>query len=179
MVTGKKRTFVLYPSLGVGHLIPMVELAKHLLRHGHGALIAVVNPPDTDAVSAAAVERLAAANPAIAFRLLPVPASPDAGADWVKRDLDTLRLANPVLRDFLLRSQPAAALILDMFCVDALDVAAELGVPTYFFFASAAGTSPCSSTCRTSTPPCHRSGTWARRWCAAPACRQSGRWTCR
>ncbi|PWZ17192.1 Anthocyanidin 5,3-O-glucosyltransferase [Zea mays] len=145
MVTGKKRTFVLYPSLGVGHLTPMVELAKHLLRHGHGALIAVVNPPDTDAVSAAAVERLAAANPAIAFRLLPVPASPDAGADWVKRDLDTLRLANPVLREFLLRSQPAAAaaaadaLILDMFCVDALDVAAELGVPAYFFFASAAG----------------------------------------
>ncbi|ONM52859.1 anthocyanidin 5,3-O-glucosyltransferase [Zea mays] len=139
MVTGKKRTFMFYPSLGVGHLIPMVELAKHLFRHGHGALIAVVNPPDTDVVSAAAVERLAAANPAIAFRLLPVPASPDAGADWVKRDLDTLQLANPVLRDFLLRSQPAAALILDMFCVDALDVAAELGVPAYFFFASAAG----------------------------------------
>jgi hypothetical protein len=27
------KTFVLYPSLGVGHLIPMVELAKNLLRH--------------------------------------------------------------------------------------------------------------------------------------------------
>ncbi|XP_047071465.1 anthocyanidin 5,3-O-glucosyltransferase-like [Lolium rigidum] len=135
------KTFVLYPSLGVGHLNPMVELAKHLLRHAHTVVIAVVDPPDSDAVSADAVARLAAANPSIAFRLLPVPPSPDHAAHPVKRSLDTLRLANPVLRD-LLRSLPAPgadALLLDMFCVDALDVAAELDVPAYFFFASAAG----------------------------------------
>ncbi|CAL4909219.1 unnamed protein product [Urochloa decumbens] len=141
---GNKKTFVLYPSLGVGHLIPMVELAKHLLRHGLAVLVAVVDPPDTDAVSAAAVSRLAAANPAISFRLFPAPASPDAAAHPAKRSHDTLRLANPALRD-LLRSLPAAAdaLLLDMFCVDALDVAAELGVPAYFFFASAAGDLAC------------------------------------
>ncbi|WVZ99328.1 hypothetical protein U9M48_044649 [Paspalum notatum var. saurae] len=135
-----ERTFVLYPSLGVGHLNPMVELGKHLLRHGLGVLIAVVDPPDADAVSAAAVARLAAANPAITFRLLPAPASPDLGADPVKRSHDTLRLANPALRDLLRSLRPAAAaLLLDMFCGDALDVAAELGLPAYFFFASAAG----------------------------------------
>ncbi|CAN6341314.1 unnamed protein product [Urochloa humidicola] len=139
----KKKTFVLYPSLGVGHLIPIVELAKHLLRHGLSVLVAIVDPPDTDAVSAAAVARLAAANPAISFRLLPAPASPDAGAHWVKRSHDTLRLANHALRE-LLRSLPVVdALLLDMFCVDALDVAAELGVPAYFFFASAAGDLAC------------------------------------
>ncbi|TVU21439.1 hypothetical protein EJB05_31072, partial [Eragrostis curvula] len=140
-----KKTFVLYPSLGVGHLIPMVELAKRLIRHGLGVVIAVVDPPDADAVSTAAVARLAADNPAVAFRrLLPAaPASPDAAAAAqhpVKRSLDTLRLANPALRELLRSLQPAAdALLLDMFCVDALDVAAELGVPAYFFFASAAG----------------------------------------
>jgi UDP:flavonoid glycosyltransferase YjiC (YdhE family) len=69
MVT--KKTFVLYPSLGVGHLIPMVELAKRLLRDGIDVVIAVVDPPAAEAVSAAAVARLAADNPAIAFRLLP------------------------------------------------------------------------------------------------------------
>ncbi|XP_062231952.1 anthocyanidin 5,3-O-glucosyltransferase-like [Phragmites australis] len=133
-----KKTFVLYPSLGVGHLIPMVELAKNLLRHGLGVVIAVIDPPDTDAVTAAAVARLAAANPTITFRLLPAPASSDLDAHPVKRSLDTLRLANPALREYL-RSLPAVdALLLDMFCVDALDVAAELGVPAYFFFASAA-----------------------------------------
>jgi hypothetical protein len=135
------KTFVLYPSLGVGHLIPMVELAKHLLRHGHNVVIAVVDPPDSDAVSADAVARLAATNPSIAFRLLPAPPSPNPAAHPVKRSLDTLRLANPVLRDFLLSlpARGADALLLDMFCVDALDIAAELAVPAYFFFASAAG----------------------------------------
>jgi hypothetical protein len=29
---GKKKTLMLYPSLGVGHLNPMVELAKTLPR---------------------------------------------------------------------------------------------------------------------------------------------------
>ncbi|KAL6609614.1 hypothetical protein ACP70R_039583 [Stipagrostis hirtigluma subsp. patula] len=132
------KTFVLYPSLGVGHLIPMVELAKHLLRHGHGVAVAVANPPDADAASADAVVRLAAANPDIAFRLLPAPPSHDPAGERVKRNTDTLRLANPVFRDYL-RSLPAVdAILLDMFCGDALDVAAELGVPAYYFFASGA-----------------------------------------
>ncbi|RLN05529.1 anthocyanidin 5,3-O-glucosyltransferase-like [Panicum miliaceum] len=137
-----KKTLVLYPSLGVGNLTPMVELAKALLRHGLATLIAVVDPPDVDTVSAAAVSRLAAANPGITFRLLPAPASPEVGVHPVRRSLDTLRLANLALRDLLrsLRAGPGSvdALLLDMFCVDALDVAAELGVPAYFFFPSAA-----------------------------------------
>jgi UDP:flavonoid glycosyltransferase YjiC (YdhE family) len=134
-----KKTFVLYPSLGVGHLIPMVELAKRLLRQGLAVVIAVVDPPDVEALSAAAVARLVADNPDIAFRLLPAPASPDVSAHPVKRRDDSMRLANPALRDFL-RTLPAVdAVLLDMFCVHALDVAAELGIHAYFFFASAAG----------------------------------------
>uniref|UniRef100_A0A0E0A1V2 Glycosyltransferase n=1 Tax=Oryza glumipatula TaxID=40148 RepID=A0A0E0A1V2_9ORYZ len=132
------KTFVMYPSLGVGHLNPMVELAKHLRRRGLGVVVAVIDPPNNDAVSADAMARLAAANPSITFRLLPAPASPDVGAHPIKRSHDTLKLANPVLREFL-RSLPAVdALLLDMFCVDALDVAAELAIPAYFFFPSQA-----------------------------------------
>ncbi|KAL5202359.1 hypothetical protein ABZP36_013311 [Zizania latifolia] len=134
----RAKTFVLYPSLGVGHLNPMVELAKNLRRRGLGVVVAVVDPPDNDATSADAVARLAAANPSITFRLLPAPSSPALGAHPTKRSLDMLRLSNPVLREFL-RSLPTVdALLLDMFCVDALDVAAELDIPAYFFFASAA-----------------------------------------
>uniref|UniRef100_A0A0E0IE30 Glycosyltransferase n=1 Tax=Oryza nivara TaxID=4536 RepID=A0A0E0IE30_ORYNI len=125
----KRKTFVLFPSLGVGHLNPMVELAKHLRRRGLGVVVAVIDPPNNNAVSADAMARLAAANPSITFRILPAPASPDPGAHHVRRSLDTLRLANPVLREFL-RSLPAVdALLPDMFCVDALDVAAELAIP--------------------------------------------------
>jgi UDP:flavonoid glycosyltransferase YjiC (YdhE family) len=134
-----KKTFVLYPSLGVGHLNPMVELAKRLLRDGVDVVIAVVDPPNVEAVSAAAVARLAADNPAIAFRLLPAPASPDVAAHPVRRSDETLRLANPALREFLSALPAVDALLLDMFCVHALDVAAELDIPAYFFFASAAG----------------------------------------
>nr|QHG10986.1 UGT706C11 [Avena strigosa] len=135
------KTFVLYPSLGVGHLNPMVELAKFLVRQGHNVIVAVADPPDSDAVSADAVARLSAANPCIDFRRLPAPPNPDPAAHPLQRILDTLRLCNPVLRDFL-RSLPgpgAHALLLDMFCVHALDVAAELALPAYFFFVSPAG----------------------------------------
>uniref|UniRef100_A0A0E0L4V8 Glycosyltransferase n=1 Tax=Oryza punctata TaxID=4537 RepID=A0A0E0L4V8_ORYPU len=132
------KTFVMYPSLGVGHLNPMVELAKHLRRRGLGVVVAVIDPPDNDAVSADAMARLAVVNPSITFRLLPALATPDVGAHPIKRSHDTLQLANTVLRDFL-RSLPAVdALLLDMFCVDALDVAAELAIPAYFFFPSQA-----------------------------------------
>ncbi|BAT10013.1 Os10g0162980 [Oryza sativa Japonica Group] len=119
----------------------MVELAKHLHRQGLGVVVAVIDPRDDDATSADATARLAAANPSVTFRILPAPAtaSPDPGPHRVRRSLDTLRLANPVLLEFL-RSLPAAvdALLLDMFCVDALDVAAELAIPAYFFFPSPA-----------------------------------------
>jgi hypothetical protein len=57
----------------------------------------------------------------------------------VRRSDETLLLANPALWEFL-RALPAVdALLLDMFCVHSLDVAAELDIPAYFFFASAAG----------------------------------------
>ena len=52
--------------------------------------------------------RLAAANPSIAFRLLPAPPSPDPAAHPVRCAQDTLRLANPALRAFL-RALPAPA----------------------------------------------------------------------
>ncbi|CAO2142040.1 unnamed protein product [Urochloa humidicola] len=131
---GKKKTFVLYPWLGVGHLLPMVELAKHLVRHGLAVVVAVVDSPDTDAgMLAAAVARHAAANPDISFRLLSAPISHDL-----------LRRASPAPLRELLRSLPAVdALLLDMFCDDALDVAAELGIPAYFFVTSAAGDLAC------------------------------------
>ncbi|XP_044346243.1 UDP-glycosyltransferase 88B1 [Triticum aestivum] len=139
-VTVKQKTVVLYPSLGVGHLNPMVELANVFLRRGQAIAIAVVNPPDKGAVSEDAMARLSTANPAITFRLLPVPScGKDHYSHPVLRTTDVLRAANPSLRGFL-RTLPAVdAIVVDMFCVDALDVAAELDIPAYFFFASAVG----------------------------------------
>jgi|UPI0002217B7C hypothetical protein len=135
------KTVILYPSLGVGHLNPMVELAKVFLRRGMAVVMAIVDSPDKDSVSAEALARLAAANPDIAFRHLPVPSrgTERCSTNPVMRAIDVLRAANPALLGFL-RALPAVdALVLDMFCTDALDVAAELGVPAYIFFSSALG----------------------------------------
>ena len=93
-------------------------------------------------MSAAAVARLTAANPDVAFRLLPVPSCgrEDRRPHLVMRTIDVMRAANPALREFLRAQVPAAdTVVLDMFCTDALDVAAELGVPAYLFFPSALG----------------------------------------
>ncbi|KAF8751370.1 hypothetical protein HU200_012041 [Digitaria exilis] len=140
------KTVVLYPSLGVGHLKPMAQLAKAILRRGGVAVtIAVVDPPEKDAVLAAALADLAAASPSITVRLLSIPPSSCASKEKERSHslmfiLNALRAANPALREFL-RSQapPVDAIVLDMFCVDALDVAAELAIPAYIFYPSAAG----------------------------------------
>jgi len=127
------KTVVLYPSLGVGHLNPMVELGKVFLRSRLSVIIAVVDSPD-------AMGRLATANPDITFRHLPVPPTgKDKYSHPIMRTIDVLRVANPALRSFL-RTLPAIdAVVVDMFCTDALDVAAELDIPAYFFFTSPLG----------------------------------------
>ncbi|XP_062220528.1 anthocyanidin 5,3-O-glucosyltransferase-like [Phragmites australis] len=135
------KTVVLYPSLGVGHLNPMVQLAKAFLRRGGVAVtIAVVDPPDKDAVLETTLARLAAASPSITVRFLPIP--PCDRKEYshpLIPILDALRVANPALRDFLGSLTAVDALVVDMFCTEALDVAAELAIPAYIFYPSAAG----------------------------------------
>ncbi|KAG2600495.1 anthocyanidin 5,3-O-glucosyltransferase-like [Panicum virgatum] len=144
-----KRSVVLYPGLGVGHLTPMVELAKAFLHHGAAVTVALVEPPTKSPDFSAAVARAAASNPSVTFHVLPPPPPAPAGpsgsgggtspAHHVVVMLYHLKAMVAPLRDFL-RSLPAVdALVLDMFCGDALDVAAELKLPVFYFYASGAG----------------------------------------
>ncbi|RCV27230.1 hypothetical protein SETIT_5G308100v2 [Setaria italica] len=129
------KTVVLYPGLGVGHLTPMVQLAKLFVQHGVAVTVALVEPQVELASFSAVVARAAATNPSVTFHVLPPPAP---AAEARRERLDYLRLMDAPLRDFL-RSLPAVhALVIDMFCSGSLDVAAELGIPAYFFFASGA-----------------------------------------
>jgi hypothetical protein len=144
------KSVVLYPGLGIGHLTPMVELAKVFLQHGAAVTVALVEPPIKSPEFSAAVARAAASNPSVTFHVLPPPPQPAAPAgdssssgdgtiaDRILKMFNYLRAMCAPLRDFL-RSLPAVdALVLDMFCGDALDVAAELKLPVYYFYASAA-----------------------------------------
>jgi hypothetical protein len=140
-------TVVLNPGLGVGHLVPMVELAKLFLRRGLAVTVVVNGPPagkETD--TSAAVARAAAANPSVHFHVLATP--PDVDADGTAPEAAEapnpfvlLRRMNAPFRDYLRSVLPSVrALVLDMFCfcVDAVDVAAELGLPAYVFYTSSA-----------------------------------------
>ncbi|XP_066339976.1 anthocyanidin 5,3-O-glucosyltransferase-like [Miscanthus floridulus] len=153
-----KKTVVLYPGLGAGHVMPMIELAKVFVQHGVAVTVALVKPPsELGALDFPAVVACAAAsNPSISFHVLPasssLPATSGSGTGsgsnsddapskkhYVLQMVDYLKTMNAPLLDFL-RSLPAVdALVIDMFCPDALDVAAELRLPVYYSYASCAG----------------------------------------
>jgi hypothetical protein len=138
--------------------MPMIELAKVFVQHGVAVTVALVKPPlDLEALDfPAVVARAATSNPSISFHVLPAPpplsmtsgsgtgsgsSSDDAPRKkhFALQMVDYLNAMSAPLRDFL-RSLPAVdALVIDMFCPDALDVAAELRLPVYYSYASCAG----------------------------------------
>jgi hypothetical protein len=149
-----KKTVVLYPGLGgAGHLMPMIELAKVFVQHGVAVTVALVKPPpDLGALDfPAVVARAAASKPSISFHVLlassSLPATTGSGygsssssddaptrKHYVLEMVDYLKAMNAPLRDFL-RSLPAVdALVIDKFCPDALDVAADLRLPVYYSY---------------------------------------------
>ncbi|OEL27675.1 Anthocyanidin 5,3-O-glucosyltransferase [Dichanthelium oligosanthes] len=95
--------------------------------------------PGSTTAGAPTVASLAASNPSVSFHLLQPPRYPDPDPNPFVRMLDALRLSEPSLLA-LLRSLPSvAALVVDVFCALAVDVAAELRVPAYIYYTSPAG----------------------------------------
>ncbi|RLM84305.1 anthocyanidin 3-O-glucosyltransferase 2-like [Panicum miliaceum] len=146
MAPRRQQTVVMYPSFGVGHIIPMTELARVLLRRGLDVTMVLIERPFWSSDSGAATtRRVMAANPAITFHVLPPDPSPPDFAGSTKlpffHTLQLLRRYNGELGRFL-RSFPRRRLhsvVTGMFSTYAAEVAAELGVPAYTFFASGAG----------------------------------------
>nr|CAD1842298.1 unnamed protein product [Ananas comosus var. bracteatus] len=128
-------------SPGVGHLIPFTELALRLARlHGFSVTL-LANPLG----SSAAIPPLLPVD-GLPFRFVPLPDTPpDAGpptqsSSPVPRIVRAVACNLPHVRAALdSAGPPVDALVVDMFSVDALDVARERRVPCYMFF-----TSPCT-----------------------------------
>ncbi|KAM0938405.1 putative UDP-glucuronosyl/UDP-glucosyltransferase [Dioscorea sansibarensis] len=146
-------TVVLFPSAGVGHLAPMAEFAKVLVSHGLSVSI-VVLPPFSPFSTASSVNNFISgisSHPSISFHHLPPsPVTDSALLPTPKLNRSPLLplfrflgAVKPYLRD-LLRSisqtSKIRALVLDFFCTEALDVAAELHLPAYIFSASSSCT---------------------------------------
>ncbi|XP_076953878.1 UDP-glycosyltransferase 71E1-like [Bidens hawaiensis] len=132
---------VFIPSPGAGHLPPTLELAKLLLNHDQRLSVTIIITnfsvgPKHATETQPSVPRL---------RFIDIPC-----------DESTMALISPTtfLSAFVEHHKPhvsdivrgitesdtarLAGFVVDMFCVDMIDVANEFGVPTYTYFTSAA-----------------------------------------
>ncbi|CAN6178408.1 unnamed protein product [Urochloa humidicola] len=137
---------VLFPSAGMGHLVPFTRLAV-ALSAGHSCNVSLVTAlPTVSSAESRHVAALLAAFPAIRrldLRLAPFDVEASAefpGADPFYARYESLRRAAPILLGPLLASAgDAAALVADIALASvAIPVARELDIPCHVFFTASA-----------------------------------------
>ncbi|KAJ4828618.1 hypothetical protein Tsubulata_041751 [Turnera subulata] len=131
----------LLPSPGMGHLIPLVELAKRLV-HQHNFNIDFLVPTD-GAPSKAQRAVLESLPPSINSIFLPPVDLSDLPEGTSIETTITLTIARsaPSLREIfktVLAKARVVALVVDLFGTDAFDVAREFNILPYIFFPSTA-----------------------------------------
>ncbi|KAJ8759514.1 hypothetical protein K2173_007131 [Erythroxylum novogranatense] len=141
-----QETIVLYPALGMGHVICTVELGKLIFNHYKNQfsitilLITseVLHDPSIDLY----VENISKSYPFITFRrfpYLPVDKTPTRSKAAIAFECIRNNTPNALhsLKEISAVSK-VKAFVIDLFCGPALSVARELNIPTYFFFTSGA-----------------------------------------
>ncbi|KAK9293271.1 hypothetical protein L1049_021263 [Liquidambar formosana] len=142
-------SIVLYPAPGMGHLISMVELGKLILTHHPAFTITILltTPPLSTNSTAPYINHVSSTTPSITFHHLPtISLLPNSYPTLLALILDLLQLNNPNVHNVLQSISHTCtifALIIDYFCSPALAVAANLNIPTYYFFTSGAGCLAC------------------------------------
>ncbi|XP_057982090.1 anthocyanidin 3-O-glucosyltransferase 2-like [Malania oleifera] len=154
----KRAELVFIPTPLVGHLVSTVEIAK-LLLHRHPPLsitFIIIHVPFPDPEANAYIDSLAAAPfagrlgfvdilppPVAAAETVvekPAPFSPGSFAAFLQHQKARVRDAATRLIESHSESDSAglAGFVIDMFCTPLMDVAYELGVPSYLFYTSGA-----------------------------------------
>ncbi|GAB4844577.1 hypothetical protein Ancab_037975 [Ancistrocladus abbreviatus] len=129
------------PSPGMGHLIPLIEVAKRLV-HTHGFSITFIVPTDGPP-SKAQKSALAALPPSVSCVFLPqvnlddLPDDAKAETRLCLTVARSLPLLQRVLEE-LKAAKPIVALVVDLFGTDAFEVAWAVGIKPYVFFTSTA-----------------------------------------
>ncbi|KAG5538690.1 hypothetical protein RHGRI_019301 [Rhododendron griersonianum] len=125
----------LLPSPGMGHLIPLVEFAKQLVHHHHISstlIIPTTGPPPQSQISV-----LESLPENVNHVFLPPVHLPENLTNVSSQIFATMSLSIPSLHDtlkLLSSTNQLVALVVDLFGLDASDVAKEIGVPPYLFF---------------------------------------------
>ncbi|KAJ6304481.1 hypothetical protein OIU77_018196 [Salix suchowensis] len=146
--TTPKKALVFVPAPGIGHLVSVMELAKRLLERDDSFSITMLlmSPPFAHDVTTY-VEKLSASHPEFQFLGLPsVPPPPLEDVIACPEHFVSIFIADHRnhVKDMIVnhvlsnKSVKLVGLILDLFCTPFVDVAKDLGVPPYIFFASGA-----------------------------------------
>ncbi|KAJ4806365.1 Glycosyltransferase [Rhynchospora pubera] len=138
-----KEAVVLYTAPGAGHLAPMVSLAKLFEKRNFSAIVVTYDHPLRPGKAYQDVSCLSTANPSIPFHVLPQITT---GEDYANLEppavmLTVLQAQNINLHRFitdLSKTSSIKAIMLDLFCTVAIDVARQFNIPTYFFTPSGA-----------------------------------------
>ncbi|XP_030479683.1 UDP-glycosyltransferase 43 [Cannabis sativa] len=148
--------FISTPAIGM--LTPTVEFARRLVDHHPSRLsatILLIPVPQWPTINAYTQSLLSnsssSSSPNLRFFLLPTmdPPSPNHFHSYVahisslienyklnvKNAISSLRLSQPFNSN---QQRRIIGLVVDMFCTPMIDVAVELGIPSYLFFASPA-----------------------------------------
>ncbi|KAL1360831.1 hypothetical protein HN51_006215 [Arachis hypogaea] len=130
------------PSPGMGHLIPMLELAKRLSRHINLTVTIIIpssNPPSaaqTTLLSSLPIAISQTFLPSVSLSDIPSTTNPELStALTILRSLPSLRRT---LLSLSSTHHRLATFIIDPFGLDAIDIASELHIPSYLYFPSSA-----------------------------------------
>eukprot|EP01018_Ginkgo_biloba_P001260 Gb_09179 [translate_table: standard] len=138
----QKPHVAIFPSVGMGHLIPIAELAKRLAVYHDFSITLITSHWHVSPAQCEYTERLASSGLDIHFIQLPQVEIEEEEEGmkietFISKFMDKSKpLVENVLRSLLNSSSPVSAFITDLFCTAMLDVGAKLHIPTYIFFTS-------------------------------------------
>ncbi|XP_020583260.1 anthocyanidin 5,3-O-glucosyltransferase-like [Phalaenopsis equestris] len=139
----KANTLVLFPLGQMGHLVPMIELAKRLHHHGLTVHVLLLELPfiNNDPINSY-ISNVKASHPTISFHQLPTITLPFHSPNPFANLIETLNLSKPYLFRYLhLSSSFIRALILDVFSGPiTCNIVEELRFPIYIFCPISAST---------------------------------------
>ncbi|XP_062153260.1 UDP-glycosyltransferase 71K1-like [Alnus glutinosa] len=139
----RRAELVFIPTPGVGHLVSIIEFAKTLLDRDDrlSITVLVIKPPFAHNLDSL-FQSIAASHTRIKCIHLPQvdPPPEELLLGSVEKlvtdiiDSHKAHVKEAILSSVVSNSIPLAGLVVDMFCTGMIDVAHELGVPSYVFF---------------------------------------------
>ncbi|KAF3449230.1 hypothetical protein FNV43_RR09958 [Rhamnella rubrinervis] len=143
-----EETIVLFPSPGISHVISMVELGKLILHHYPHKFSSITILVCTGYLDSPALEdyikSITKSYASISFHRYPaqlLDTTPQKNRTGLSIMTEFNQLYPPNLRNAIQeisKTSTVKALVIGLFCVSAVSVGSQLGIPTYYFFTSGA-----------------------------------------